>query len=174
MGAGWKDIVRGIAPALGTALGGNAVGQAVGVLSRVLLGKPDGTQAEIEAKLASPLTAAEELALKQADDAFLLAALDKANAAESIEAQDRASAREMQKAVHSRTPDVLSFLVIGLFALEMVLAHFFSVPAENRDAASQVAGVLNISMGTVLGFWLGGSLGSRTKDVLNFARGGRS
>jgi hypothetical protein len=29
-------------------------------------------------------------------------------------------------------------------------------------------------MGTVLGFWLGGSLGSRTKDVLAFARGGRS
>jgi hypothetical protein len=150
------------------------VGQALTTLSTVLLGKPNGTQAEIEARLAQPLTPAEELALKQADDAFLLSVLDKANAAESIESQDRMSARDMQKSVHSRTPDVLSFIVLGLFACEMVLAHFWAVPSENRDAASQVAGVLNISMGTVLGFWLGGSLGSRTKDVLAFARGGRS
>lgn len=173
--ANWKDLVRGIAPSIAGALGGPAAAGAIKSLSTILLGKPDGTEAEIEAHLQAPLSAAEELALRQADQAFALAMYQAANAGDAIDAQDRSSARDMQKAVHSHTPDIVSFLVIGLFAVEMIIAHFVQVPATNHDMASQIAGVLNISMGTVLGFWLGGSLSSRNKDVLSYAaRGARS
>lgn len=46
-GFDWKAIVKTVAPALGTALGGPLAGTAVKVLSEALLGHSDGKEEEI-------------------------------------------------------------------------------------------------------------------------------
>jgi hypothetical protein len=63
--ATWKDVVRNVAPALGSALLGPAAGAALRAVSTALLGKPDGTEAEVEARIAN-WTPADELALRTA------------------------------------------------------------------------------------------------------------
>lgn len=164
----WKKLLGGAAPALATALGvgGGPAGIAITTLSRALLGHDKGSDDDVAEAIAAGATPEQIEKIQAAEREFSLKMVDSLVALEQVDAADRASARAMQIANHSRTPDVISFLMISLFALELVLAHFWAVPAANRDAASQVAGVLNISMGTVLGFWLGGSLGSRSKDAV--------
>lgn len=43
----WKDVIGAVAPTLGTLLGGPLAGMAIGQLSKVLLGKDDGTEEEL-------------------------------------------------------------------------------------------------------------------------------
>ena len=164
----WKKLLGGAAPAIATALGvgGGPAGVAVTVLSRALLGHDGGSQDDVEQALAAGASPEQIEKIQAAEREFAANLVEHLVAIEKLEADDRANARAMQVANHSRTPDVISFLMVGLFAAEMGLAHFYPVPAESRDAVSQIAGVLNISMGTVLGFWLGGSLGSRSKDAI--------
>lgn len=43
----WKEIVRAVAPTLATALGGPLAGVATSEISNAILGKSDGTEAEL-------------------------------------------------------------------------------------------------------------------------------
>lgn len=167
MGFNWKKLIGGAAPAIAAALGvgGGPAGIAVTALSRALLGHDKGTEDDVAEAIGAGATPEQIEKIQAAEREFSLKVIDEFVALEKIDADDRANARAMQIAAHSHTPDVVTFLVIGLFACEMFLAHFFAVPPDNRDAASQVAGVLNISMGTALGFWLGGSLGQRSTNA---------
>ena len=65
----WKSIVRTVAPTIGTALGGPLAGLGVKALSEVLLGREDGTEAEVAAAV-SGANPDQLLAMKQADQAF--------------------------------------------------------------------------------------------------------
>lgn len=67
----WKSLVKTVAPAIGTALGGPLAGVGIRALSEALLGTPDGTEAEVSAALA---TASPEqlLAIKKADQDFAI------------------------------------------------------------------------------------------------------
>jgi hypothetical protein len=175
MGVNWKGLLGGIAPVIAKALTGGApaaAAAALGVVGKALLGHEAASADEVAAAIAGA-TPEQLEKLRAAENEFALKLVDMAVQIEKIEADDRSSARAMQIAAHSHTPDVISFLVIAMFAGEMVFAHFFPVPPESRDAVSQIAGVLNISMGTVLGFWLGGSLGSRTTTAALLKRAAR-
>jgi hypothetical protein len=69
--ASWKDIIRSIAPTIGTALGGPLAGTATKFIADKMLGKADATQEEIELAIigASP----EQLTkLKELDHQFKL------------------------------------------------------------------------------------------------------
>ncbi len=67
----WKTIVKGISPILGTALGGPAGGAALAAISNAVLGKRDGTEAEVAAAVAggNPDT---YLQLRRAEHDFLV------------------------------------------------------------------------------------------------------
>lgn len=67
----WKKFVGGIAPTLGTALGGPLAGMAVKVIAEQVLGKPEATEDEVATALASgQLTGEQIVALRGADKAF--------------------------------------------------------------------------------------------------------
>ena len=55
MAGGWKDTIRNVAPALGRALGlvGVPGATALAAVSQALLGKPDGTEAEVASRVAN-------------------------------------------------------------------------------------------------------------------------
>lgn len=67
----WKKLVAGIAPALGTALGGPLVGAAVAELGGALLGNRDASESDVAAALAGGRLGPEQIvAIKQADNAL--------------------------------------------------------------------------------------------------------
>jgi hypothetical protein len=68
----WKSLVGGIAPVLGTALGGPLGGVAIKVIADKLLGNPDASETDVAAALSQGLTGEQVVALKAAENDFAL------------------------------------------------------------------------------------------------------
>ena len=171
----WKQVVRKVAPALGAALEAVPVaGPSLAAVSAALLGRPDGTEGEVAARIAN-WQPADELALRAAEQKFATELVDRAVQLERIEADDRANARAREVASHDWTTRVLALLVIAMFVTTLVLLTLRVIPDTNRDAVNQMVGVLYLAVGNVLGYYFGSSVGSRLKDGIlkRVAEGGR-
>lgn len=167
MAGSWIDKVRNVAPALGHALAAAGVpgAAALSALSTALLGKPDGTEAEVEARIAN-WTPADELAMKAAEQKFVLDLVNAANRSDELQSADRASARDLQKTQRSRTPSILTYSALVLFAVSLVLLFFVSAPPANSQNINNMIEVLKLLNVTAFGFWLGGSFGSDQKTAI--------
>jgi hypothetical protein len=163
----WKDVIRGIAPALGAALLGPQVGAAIGVLGEKLLGRKYAAESEVQAYIEAGLKPEDELKLREADHAFTLSLLDKVSAAEAIDATDRASAREREKSLKDWTPQALACLTFGAFFTLLFLMAAHAVPASNQQAMNLLLGVLAGAVTQVLNYYFGSSSGSAAaRDVI--------
>jgi hypothetical protein len=160
----WKKAIGAVAPSLLRAIGGPFGSVAANALTSVL-GVDANDEKALEAKVLS-MTAADLLALKQADQQFQkdmrALGIDEAK----IEAADRADARAREIATHDWVVKVLALSVFTLFAAVVVGLQRFEIPAQNRDAANQVLGILYAAVVSVLGYYFGSSAGSRAKDAL--------
>lgn len=93
--AEWKGVLGAVAPTIATLLGGPLAGAAVGALSTALLGKPDGTEAELAPLVAS---AAPDILLKikEAEKELKLGLANAGVKLEEVAALDRGSARDRE------------------------------------------------------------------------------
>jgi hypothetical protein len=165
-------VFKTIAPTLVSMLGGPVAG-----LAYELLGKAMGTTAEDAQKIvASGNMTGEQLA------AIKVAELEaKAKEQEfgfkfaELEIRDRESARQMQIANKSLTPEILSWLIV--FATIMLEGWIVTqgVPTGAEDIiVGRVLGTLDTAFITVLAFWLGTSRSSQTKDATIAAQSART
>jgi hypothetical protein len=92
--------------------------------------------------------------------------VDRAVALERVDSDDRANARGREVALHDWTTRALALAIITLFAVQMFLLTRHAIPAENRDAANQLLGILYVAVTVVLSYYFGSSAGSRTKDAV--------
>lgn len=159
----WKSVVRTVAPALATALGGPLSGAVVSTISTALLGKPDSSMDEVAQAVisASPDTL---LKLKQADAEFKTKMAALGVDLEKIAADDRASARQTLVQTRSWMPATISVLVIvaTLSLYTHLLLHGTNGAPEL--VVGRILGTLDVSFGIVISFWLGTSSSSRSKD----------
>ena len=165
----WSSLAGQLAqiglPALGTLFGGplgGTIGAVVGKSIAATLGVPATPEAVSQAVAADPSGAAVKLAEIEAEtkrqDAYLS---DIANA----RAMNIALAREGGWA--GKTPAVLSYLVLAAM-IGMTFALFFvqqEIPERLYNLLNQSYGALILALGQVLGFWLGSSRRSETKDA---------
>jgi len=161
----WKAIVRTVAPGIATALGGPLAGLAVQTVSNALLGKPDGSPAEVEAAVmgASPDAL---LKLKQADNDFKLAIERLGVDLEKIAAEDRGSARSMQVATRSKVPGILAMAVtVGFFTILIGLLMRWMVATDN-NALLILLGALSAAWGAIVNFYYGSSADSHRKTEI--------
>lgn len=165
MNADWKKIVATVAPALGAALGGPLVGTAVGAISNAVLGKPDGTEAEVAAAVAgaSPDLL---LKLKEADAQFALdmkrLELDVFNA----EAADRDSARQMFKVnVWPQTVAGGLFVLAFFVTLMVVLTGSIRTDEAWKPVLTTLLGMMGAGVTQFLAWLYGSTLGSREKTL---------
>jgi len=112
----WKNVVRNVAPILGTAIGGPFGGAAVSALSNALLGKPDASEDELSHAIekASP----EQLvALRKADNDFKVKMEELGIRKEELVFQDIAGARKLFQ-INIWPQIVLSaFYTVGYFTV---------------------------------------------------------
>lgn len=169
----WKSVIRGVAPTLGAALGGNVGKAALEAVSRAILGRDDAPETEIEAALAKGATFEQIAKLKEAELDFQkrLAELDVDLA--KLEVQDRDSARRRQVDMHDWTPNVLAVVILIGYAVVQWRVLQAPIPEANRDIVMRTLGTLDFVLATVVGFFYGTSLGSRRKDAALAAKGGR-
>ncbi len=159
------NIVKTVAPSIATAMGGPLAGMAVRTLSETLLGKPDGTEAELAAAAAAA-TPAQLLALKNAENEFKLEMKKLDVDLERISAGDRDSARQMaMQNPRDWTPRALAAVItVGFFSVLMYMLMFGLPSAGGGEAMLVMLGTLGTAWGAVVSFYFGSSAGSRAKD----------
>jgi hypothetical protein len=160
----WKEMVRGIAPTLGAALGGPFAGVAVKFLADKLLGNPTATEDQVaEAIVAgSP----EQLVkLKELDNAFKVQMKQLDVDVFKLEVSDVQSAREMAR-VNMWPQIILSTLyTIGYFAvLYIFVVGDVDISVKFKAEFNIVLGVMTAAQVKIMDFWFGSSYGSKLKD----------
>lgn len=167
----WKKFVGNIAPVLGTALGGPLAGAAVKVLSTAILGKEDGTEAELaEAITNGQLSGEQIVAIKAAEQAFAvrMRELDidvmKINqAADEAVLKDVQDARARQVATKDVMPQVVFFLLLGVYAIEVLLFFFGKMPDDEfvRALMTRAFSTVEIGLTGAIAYFIGSSRGSK-------------
>jgi len=157
-----KNLVSGVAPVLGTLVGGPAGAAAATILSSVLgTGK---SPADIALAISDP-EMLEKIRVYELQHIEKLQALQ--IEAEGIAMKDRDSARRMQMQTMSRTPAVLStVVVIGFFSVLYVIAiHGGDISETTREPLLVLLGALTAAFGQVFNFFFGSSAGSKEKTA---------
>jgi hypothetical protein len=172
MGIDVAGVFKAIAPTLVSILAGPAAG-----LAYELLGKAMGTTAEEAQKVVSSgqMTGEQLAAVKVAEAEAKAKETEFGFKFAELEIRDRESARAMQVATKSWTPEILSwFIVASTIGLEGYVM-LYGVPAEAIDLiVGRVLGTLDAAFVTVTAYWLGTSSSSHAKDItIANATGGR-
>lgn len=166
MAADWKSIVGAVAPGLATALGGPLAGAAVAALSNKLLGRDDGTEADVAAAVSAGGPDA-LLAIRQADLAFATRMRELDIDVERLHQADRADARQREvKTGDHWTPRALAAAVtVGFFAA-LAWLLYAGMPASGGEALLVMLGALGGAWGTIVAYYFGSSAGSARKDEI--------
>jgi len=162
----WKSVVRTVAPGLATALGGPLAGVAASALSDALLGRPDGSEADISQAVA--VGGADALVkIKAAEHAFQVRMRELDIDLERIHQADRDGARKRETASGDTwTPRLLAIgITCGFFGvLSWLLAQ--GKPETGGDALLVMLGALGGAWASVVAYYFGSSAGSREKTAL--------
>ena len=178
--ASWTDTLKKVAgvalgvaaPTLGTALGTPLAGAAMSKVSEVLLGKPDGSEAELTHAM-NNMTPAQVVELRTADQAFELDLKEKGIKLEELHVKDRERASGMFKV--DQTPQkVISYVYISgyfLMFVSLITVVLMGILPKEPDPVlmiflgmiSTLIGVLTTAVPQILTFWFGSSSGSKDK-----------
>lgn len=151
-----------IAPTLATALGGPLAGLAVAAISKVIGVLPEEVKDVIDN---GKLTADQIALIRQEEIRFKQQALEMGLNFEKLDVADRTSAREMQTATRSRTPDILSGVItIGFFGI--LIAMLMGYPSKDSQPLLIMLGSLGTAWISVVAFWFGSTNSSQKKDVM--------
>lgn len=163
----WKEIVKSIAPVIGTALGGPMAGAAVNTLAQHMLGDNDGSQASLEKRLEQHITSAgpdQLLKLRELDQEFELQMEQLGVDVFKLEVMDRDSARKHNK--DSRMPAVLCLLLTVLVAVGTGALMQVTIPEANKNIVYMVFGQVMTAWAASVAYWVGSSKGSADKTKL--------
>jgi hypothetical protein len=158
-----KKAVAVVAPTLGTALGG-PLGGTAGTLLAKALGKDGAPEKDLENAVlsADPETL---LKVKAADVEFQKFLKDADIKLAALDNEDRANARDREKALHDRTPAFLAAVVVGGYFGVMLWILKWDLPKNGAEVISLLVGSLNAALGMVLGYFFGSSVSSKTKQA---------
>jgi hypothetical protein len=159
----WKNIVKSVAPALGTALLGPMGGVATKFIADQLLGKSNASEKEIADTINNASTE-QLIKLKELDHDFELRMKELNVDVYQLEVEDRKSARLRETLTKDWTPPALAFMIIGAF-----LTAIFLIVKDGNVTNTEESFLLLLSNLTtyVLAYYFGSSAGSRLKDIHN-------
>jgi len=162
IGRNLKSLLKGLAPTLGTALGGPMGGVAMKFLADRFTGGDTG-QVEDFLLSANP----EDLAkLKLAEKDFQVQMRKLDIDLEKIAFDDRASARDLAKSKGFLPQVIMSGVyTFGYFGIIWAFMQgFIAVPDQYSSMFTGMLGVLGAAQIQIINFWFGSSAGSKAKS----------
>jgi len=157
------NLVRTVAPSIASAVGGPLAGMATKAISEALLGKPDGTEDELAAA-AARATPDQLLALKKAENEFMLQMRELDIDLERISNEDRDSARNREIKTRDLTPKILAgFITAGYFGVLFYMLTHGLPTTGGSEAMLVMLGTLGTAWGGVVAYYFGSSAGSKEK-----------
>jgi hypothetical protein len=173
----WADVGQWIAqkaPLLGTVVAGQP-GAAIGSIIAAKFGADPQNPADLLKKMQADLEAGiklseiestceirlREIAMQMAENELKYEQLNR-----ETDANDRANAREREKANKDNTPAILAYLLTaGVFIALYYLFHY-PVPKENKDLINAIITAMTTVWIAAMAYYHGSSAGSRIKDFL--------
>lgn len=157
-----KEIIKVIAPGIGTALGGPLGGLAGNILTEVLLGK-DGDKSKLEEVILNQ-TPENILKLKAAEQEWQLKMRQLDIDEEKLHASDRASARDLAKIDMTPHKWLSALFIGGYFTIIWgIMSGVLEIDTDGKEYMVMLLGVLTAAIPTILQFWFGSSSGSARK-----------
>jgi hypothetical protein len=158
------NLVRTVAPTIASAVGGPLAGMATRAISEALLGRPDGSEADL-AEAAAKASPEQLLALKQAENEFAVKMRELDIDLERIANEDRNSARHREIQTRDWTPRVLAGLItVGYFGALFYMLRNGLPQHGGSEAMLVMLGTLGTAWGGVVAYYFGSSAGSKAKD----------
>ena len=159
--ADWLDTVEKLAPTLASALGSPVAGMAVSALESALGMSGDDVQKTIES---NKLTADQVAAIQLAEINLKAKAQELGLDFAKLGNDDRASARDMQKAVKSWVPSFLAITVtVGFFG---ILVGLMIGKIDQAAEVDIMLGSLGTAWTGIVAFYFGSSASSQSKDQM--------
>lgn len=162
----WKDLVKTVAPLLGTALGGPMGGMATKWLAGALLGDEDAGENALEQVI---LNASPDIMLKikEMESNFKIKMKELGITEEQLHAKDRDSARKM--AIQTTLLPQIIISIIFIIAFSSILYTVFNkvlvMDETQKNIMIYLLGILSAGMIQVMNFWFGSSSGSKEKTA---------
>ena len=152
------QVLKTVAPMLGTAVGG-PFGAIAGAAISAALGTPGDDKATEAALLAA--TPDQLVALKKAEQDFQVRMRELEISEEKLSFDDAASARQREAAVKDHTPAILAYSVtVGFFGVLAYMLHY-GVPRQGGDVLLVMLGALGTAWTGITGYYFGSSVGAR-------------
>lgn len=164
----WVEVIRSVAPVLGTLLGGPLVGTGVKIIGEALLGRGDVDAGEIEALITKGLTPEQLIKIRDAEDDFKLKMREIDLRFEEVETLDRQGARDREMSLGhwaSLGVHTLGVLIIGGFFVTVywVLTRTAPVDSETALLVGSLVGYVSAKADQVVAYFFGSSWGSKQK-----------
>lgn len=161
----FKNIIKNVAPFIGTLIGGPMGGIATKILGDVFCGNEKATEKEIEKAVANA-SPEDFIKLKQVNAETERKYIEAGVDLEKIAAGDRDSARKMQMDTNSIMPAILSlFLTLGFFSI-LFSIMFFKMQDGARDIIDIMLGSLGTAWTGCIMYWFGSSVSSKIKTMM--------
>jgi hypothetical protein len=137
-------------------------------ISEALLGKPDGSEAEL-VEAAAKATPEQLLALKKAEQDFAVQMRELDVDLERIANEDRNSARDREIKTKDLTPRLLAgSITLGYFGVLFFMLLNGLPTTGGSEAMLVMLGTLGTAWGGVVAYYFGSSAGSKEKtDAMN-------
>jgi hypothetical protein len=160
------DLIKSIAPAIATALGGPLAGAAAAFLADKLGASEKTVESVKEIITGNSMTPEQVAQIKLAEIDFKKFLESNKIRIEEIHAADRDSARKMQIATNSWVPPVLSIgITTGFFS---ILSWMLTKDFKASEPLLVMLGSLGTAWVAVVNYWFGSSAGSdRKTDLLS-------
>jgi hypothetical protein len=152
------SILKGVAPALATAVAGPAGGLAVGWIADKL-GIPDSTVEGVTAALAGN----PEMTLKLKELDLEYAKLEVADRDSARKAYAAVATSEYSSALDKMVVPILALGVVGLAFTLIGVLMFVNTPQDQQQIIIFALGFITSAAGQVLSFYFGSSQGSKDK-----------
>ena len=160
-----NDLLKSLAPLLGTAIAGPLGGIAASFLADKLGIETKTVEAVTEALSAGKMTPDQVASIKAAEIEFQKFLKINAIDLEKVHAGDRDSARNMLTVTRSKMPSILTVMLgTGFFG---VLGAMFAWPEVKESAPLMIMlGVLGAEFSASCKFWFGTTSGSQNKNEM--------
>lgn len=164
----WKKTIKAVAPMIGTAIGGPFGGLATSAISAVL-GTPENATEKQMAEAVKNATPDQLLALKEADNNFLVKMKELGIKEQDLHAKDRDSARKREIALGGDiTMKIMAgATVIGFFVFIGYLLSNGTPEGMDKTLLGMIIGYVVGLVQQVYNYYFGSSKGSKDKTVLS-------
>lgn len=160
------EWLKALVPMLGTALGGPLGGAAASFIAEKLGLNENTIEAVTEVLSSNKLTPEQLSSLKLAEMDFKRFLEQNKIDLARLDVENTRSARDMQIAVRSYTPDILAGIVVTGFFTILILMMMGLLSVTDQQALLILLGSLSAGFGAVLNFFFGSSRGSQNKDLI--------